>query len=148
MAIVTTRAGARSRCMPDSRSRSGVVAARVSEISTPSVPFTTMFQAPSRPGSDSATPSTSIRGPGPVNGSSTASTTNGSSITARRRIQPGGIPATAHTTASTARCPANTPNASRGVATTQIAPSTAATILTSAGSRCTAERPGRNSGWA
>ena len=129
--------GRAAAASPSSRSRSGVVAARVSEISTPSVPLTTMFQAPSRPGSDSANPSTSIRGPGPVNGSSTASTTNGSSITARRRIQPGGIRASAHTTASTSRCPANTPNASRGVATTQTAPSSAATIFTSAGSRCT-----------
>ena len=141
-------AGACSRCIPSSRSRSGVVAARVSEISTPSVPFATMFHAPSRPGCDSATPSTSIRGSGPVNGSSTASTTNGSSISARRRIQPGGIRAIAHTTASTARCPANTPNASRGVATTHTAPSSAATIFTSAGSRCTGEVPGRYSGWA
>ena len=53
-----------------------------------------------------------------------------------------------HTTASTTRCPANTPNASRGVATTQTAPSSAATTFTSAGSRCTGERPGRYSGWA
>jgi hypothetical protein len=82
-----------------------------------------------------------------VNGRSTASTTNGASIRDRRAIHPGGIRAAHQTAASSRRKPPNTTNASRGVDTTHTTTRNAATIFTSAGSRCTGELPGRYSGW-
>ena len=93
---------------------------------------------------------TSIRGSGPVNGSSTASTTNGSSISARRSDPAGRDPGDGpHDGEQQPGSPANTPNASRGVATTHR-PRRAAPRRSSprpaAGAPATS--PGRYSGWA
>ena len=60
-----------------------MVAARVSEASTPSVPLASSANAATRPGSDTLTPSTSVCGPVATNGTSSANTTNGTSMTIR-----------------------------------------------------------------
>ncbi len=76
-------AGARSRRMPSSSSFGAVVAASSNDVARPSVPLASTFQPASSPSTDSARPSTSVRGPAAVNGSRNASTTNGSSISRR-----------------------------------------------------------------
>ena len=141
-------AGTRSRARPSGRSRAGVVAASVSETSTPRVPFTRMPHAAYRPGIDSDNPRTVTRAPPSANGSSTASVTNGNSISIRGPIQRREMPAIRHSTIRIARYAANAQNTSRGVATTAKTNATAHTILTSAGSRCTGEAPSRYRGWA
>ena len=82
----TSSAGIRSRRSPAITCCGSVVAARVSEAITPRVPLASRPQAESSPGSDTATPSTSVRGPVATNGIRTANSTNGTSITIRRAM--------------------------------------------------------------
>ena len=60
-----------------------MVAARVSDASTPSVPLTARPHAATSPGSETVTPSTSTCGPVATNGTSAANTRNGTSMTIR-----------------------------------------------------------------
>ena len=83
--IWTTSSGTRSRCSPRSRSCGSVVAARVREARTPMLPLISRARPATRPGSDTVTPQTSVRGPWEMKGMSTAKTTNGSSTTIRGR---------------------------------------------------------------
>ena len=63
-----------------------VVAARVSEATTPRVPLASSPQAASRPGWETETPSTSVCGPVATKGTSSAKSTNGVSTTIRRAM--------------------------------------------------------------
>ena len=81
--IWTIRSGIRSRWRPRSTSCGSVVAARVNEASTPSVPLTSSATPACRPGSETVRPSTSVRGPWAMKGMSRAKTANGTSITIR-----------------------------------------------------------------
>ncbi len=81
--ICTIRSGIRSRRRPARTATGSVVAARVSEASTPRVPLASSPQAASRPGSETETPSTSVCGPVATNGTSSANSTNGVSTTIR-----------------------------------------------------------------
>src|SRR5690606_7140656 len=145
MVICTSRSGTRSRCAPTSRSRGSVVDASRIEAVTPSVALARMFQAAQRPGTLSESPSTSVRSPSPMTGMRKANSTNGSSITMRRRMCPGGIRATAATLASMTAYRPKAQNHSRGVATITRAKASTASSLHCGGSRCTGEAPGRYS---
>ena len=81
--ICTSRSGIRRRRRPSRTSWGSVVAASVSEASTPSEPLASSANAASSPVSETVNHSTSVCGPVATNGTRIAKSTNGSSITIR-----------------------------------------------------------------
>jgi hypothetical protein len=81
--IETISSGILSRSSPRSTSWGSVVAARVSEASTPMEPLTSRVRPACSPGSETATPSTSMRGPWATKGIRSANAANGSSMIMR-----------------------------------------------------------------
>ena len=75
--------GSRSRSSPRRSSDTVVVEASTMLAATPSVPFTTMFQAAQSPLTESDRPSTSTCSPCPTIGRKRAKARKGSSITSR-----------------------------------------------------------------
>ena len=85
---------------------------------TPRVPLARMFHAAHRPGSDSESPSTSVRGASPTSGRNRAKATNGTSITSRRASTAQGTAARRATPRAAGRR-GRTPRRPPGVATTR-----------------------------
>src|SRR6478752_3432243 len=137
LAMPTTGFGIRSRSSALSSSGTVVVAVSNADAATPRVPFTTMFQAPDSPGSDSVRKPTSLYGPRATNGRNTANARKGSSMTSRLASRPSGTCAAIAMPTMINASSANAQIASRGVATTAKTNSTVATSLHSGASRCT-----------
>src|SRR4051812_10520730 len=144
-AMAVRARGRWSRSRPCNSSATGVVAARMMDADTPSVPLATMFQAAHSPGCESETPSTSTRGEDPSTGRNTAKPRNGTSIRSRRTSVRRGTDAITATAAITTPYAANAQNASRGVATTASTKTRSAAILSCGGARWTTVEPGISS---